>query len=80
MIETINHGYTASSQFKVLKKDTADNLGINYETQLNILIESEENAELRENLREYCNVSRNHPDFDEEKLVEDILARNFSFI
>ena len=48
--------------------------------QLNILIASEENAELRENLREYCNNSRNHPDFDDEKLVEDILAKKFSFL
>jgi hypothetical protein len=75
-----NHGYTTSSKFNVLKNETQEKLGINYETQLNILIASEENAELRENLREYCSASRNHPDFDEEKLVEDILCINFSFI
>ena len=72
-----SHGYTTNSKFKVLKNDIDDKLGVNYETQLNILIA---NAELRENLREYCISSRNHPDFNEEKLVEDILSRNFSFM
>ena len=74
------HGYATNSKFKVLKNEIDEKLGINYEMQLNILIASEENAELRENLREYCNNSRNHPDFDDEKLVEDILAKKFSFL
>ena len=75
-----NHGHSSSSKFKVLKNEAVEKLGINYETQLSILIASEENAELRENLREYCSASRNHPEFDEEKLVEDILSGNFTFI
>ena len=72
-------GYNTTAKFKVLKNDTNSKLGINYETQLDILIASEENAELRENLTQYCKRSRSHPDFDEEKLVDDILAKNFVF-
>ena len=75
-----NHGNSNSSKFKALKNETEDKLKINYETQLEILIATEENAELRENIREYCCSSRNHPEFDEEKLVEDILSKNFSFV
>ena len=41
-------------------------------SQLRILIASEEDAELRENLRD--------PNYNEEKLVDDILARNFAFL
>ena len=75
-----NHGYTSTSKFTVLKEETEDKLGINYETQLNILIASEDNPEVRENMREYCSTSRNHPEFDEEKLVEDILSGKFTFL
>ena len=75
-----NHGCTNTSKFAVLKEETEDKLGINYETQLNILIASEENPEIRENIREYCITSRNHPEFDEEKLVDDILSGNFTFL
>ena len=41
---------------------------------------SEENAKLRENLIEYCNKSKNHPDFDEQIIVDDIINSNFSFL
>ena len=41
------HGYTTNSKFKVLKNDIDEKLGVNYEMQLNILIASEESAELR---------------------------------
>ena len=75
-----NSGYSSSAKIEVLKDNTKDALGMNYETQLNILIASEENPELRENLTEYCRVSKLHPDFDEEKIVDDILCRNFSFL
>ena len=75
-----NSGFTNGVKFKTLKDDVGERLGTNFETQLNILVASEENAELRENLVEYCNSSRLHPDFDEEKLVDDILSRNFSFL
>ena len=73
-----NSGYKSYSNFKV--NEAEDKLGIYYETQLKILIACEEDAEWRENLKEYCKVSANHPDFDEEKIVDDILARNFSFL
>ena len=73
-------GYKTTSKFNVIKEDLKGKLGIDYETQLRILIASEEDAELRENLKEYCSASKNHPDFDEEKLVDDILASNFSFL
>ena len=73
-------GFKYGAKFKVLKDESEDTLGVNYETQLNILIASEENAELRENLTEYCRVSRLHPDFDEERMVDDILSRNFPFL
>ena len=75
-----NSGYKSNSNFKVLKNKAEDKLGIDYETQLKIWIACEDDAELRENLKEYCKVSKNHPDFDEEKIVDDILARNFSFL
>ena len=75
-----NSGYKSNSNFKVLKNEAEDKLGIDYETQLKILIACEEDAEWRENLKEYWKVSENHPDFDEEKIVDDILARNFSFL
>ena len=75
-----SHGYKTKSNINILKNESKDKLGVDYESQLRILIASEENAELRENLRDYCIASRNHPDFNEEKLVEDILARNFSFL
>ena len=73
-------GFKYGAKFTVLKDESEDALGVNYETQLNILIASEENAELRENLTEYCRVSRLHPDFDEERMVDDILSRNFAFL
>ena len=74
------YGYRNNVKIDIFKNETADKLGVDYETQLRILIASEENAELRENLQEYCKVSKNHPNFDEEKLVDDILARNFAFL
>ena len=43
-------------------------------------LESEENPELRENLREYYEKSMKHPDFDEERIVNDILCHNYSFL
>ena len=75
-----NFGYSTSAKIDVLKNKQEDKLGINFETQLEILIASEENPELRENLKEYCQNSRKHPDFDEEKIVDDILSRNFSYL
>ena len=75
-----NAGYQTNSVFQVLKNETKDKLGIDYATQLRILIASEENPELRENLTEYYTLSRDHPDFDEEKIVDDILSSNFSFL
>ena len=60
------------SEVHIINQSFKDKLGIDYETQLRILIACEENAELRENLNEYVRVSRNHQDYDEEKLVEDI--------
>ena len=85
IINVIRHnnftsGYTNSAKFEVLEIDAEDKLGIDYETQLKILIASEEDPEVRENLQEYCKVSKNHPDFDEQKIADDILNRNFSFI
>ena len=74
------YGYRNNEKIDIFKNETADKLGVDYETQLRIRIASEENAELRENLQEYCKVSKNHPYFDEEKLVDDILARNFAFL
>ena len=75
-----NAGYDTKGHFKVLQNEVEGKLGLDFETQLNILIASEDNAELRENLREYCDASKNHPSFNEEKLVDDILSKNFSFL
>ena len=57
----------------MLKDGHIDRLGTNFEQQVKILIESEENLELREQLREYYNRARNYTSFPEEKLIEDIL-------
>ena len=73
-------GFTSGVKFKTLKDEGGDKLETNFETQLNILIASEENADMRENLLEYCKSSRLHPEFDEEKIVDDILTRNFAFL
>ena len=75
-----NCGYNTSAKLDILKNEKEDKLGINFETQLEILIASEENPELRENLKEYCQKSRKHPDFDEEQIVDDILSKNFSYL
>ena len=75
-----NSGYNSSAKFEVLKHNSKETLGINFETQLNILIASEENPEMRENLQDYVRTSRLHKDFDEEKIVDDILCKNFSFL
>ena len=40
--DDFSSGYTNNVKFKVLKSDAEDRLGIDYETQLNILIDSEE--------------------------------------
>ena len=47
---------------------------------MRILIASEENAEMRENLKEYYSMAQKNPNFDEEKIVDDILAHNYSFL
>jgi len=63
----------------VFKEEVIKKLDINYETQLRILNASEENIEMRENHREYCQISKSHPDFDEEQLVNDIISNNYFF-
>ena len=69
-----------SSKLSVLKNEVKDKLEMNFETQLKILITSEEDAEIRENLKEYYKHAKKNPNFDEEKIIEDILTRNFSFL
>jgi hypothetical protein len=54
-------GYKTKNKIDILKDESEDKLGVDHETQLRILIASEEDAELRENLKEYCKVSKNHP-------------------
>ena len=73
-------GFNRDSGFKVLAQDAKDKLATNYEIQLEILIASEVDPEIRENLREYCRLSSANDNFDEEKIVDDILNRNFSFL
>ena len=64
----------------MLKEGHIDRLGTNFEQQVKILIESEENLELREQLREYYDRASNDTSFSEEKLIEDILQGTFSFL
>ena len=64
----------------MLKDGHIDRLGTNFEQQVKILIESEENLELREQLREYYDRASNDTSFSEEKLIEDILQGTFSFL
>ena len=63
----------------MLKDDHIDRLGTNFEQQVKILIESEENLELREQLNEYYDRASNDTSFSEEKLI-DILQGTFSFL
>ena len=64
----------------MLKDGHIDRLGTNFEQQVKILIESEENLELREQLNEYYDRASNDTSFSEEKLIEDILQGTFSFL
>ena len=64
----------------MLKDGHIDRLGTNFEQQVKILIESEENLELREQLREYYDRASNDTSFSEEKLIEDVLQGTFSFL
>ena len=64
----------------MLKDGHIDRLGTNFEQQVKILIESEENLELREQLREYYDRASNNTSFSEEKLIEDVLQGTFSFL
>ena len=57
----------------MLKDGHIDRLGTNFEEQVKILIQSEENLELRKQLREYYDRARNDTSFSGEKLIEDIL-------
>ena len=64
----------------MLKDGHIDRLGTNFEQQVKILIESEENLELREQLYKYYDRASNDTSFSEEKLIEDILQGTFSFL
>ena len=35
---------------------------------------------MRENLKEYYSMAQKHPNVDEEKFVDDILAHNYYFL
>ena len=73
-------GFKSGIAISVLKEGHIDRLGTNFEQQVKILIESEENLELREQLREYYDRASNDTSFSEEKLIEDILQGTFSFL
>ena len=72
--------FTTGVQMKVIKSEVVDKLDTNYEVQIRILIESEEDLETREMLREYFEKSQDHPSFSEEKFIDDILSKKFSFL
>ena len=73
-------GFKSGIAISVLKEGHIDRLGTNFEQQVKILIESEENLELREQLREYYDRASNDTSISEEKLIEDILQGTFSFL
>ena len=73
-------GYTNGASIKVLKENVIDRLDTNYELQIDILIECEEDAESRELIRDYYVKAKNHADFSEEKFIEDILHKTFTFL
>ena len=50
------------------------------EMQLGILLISEEDPEVRENLNQYWETSKSHPKYDNETIVHNILCKTFSFI
>ena len=78
--KAFNFGYDTKGIFKVLKNEVEEKLAINYEMQLRILIASEEDPEVRENLNQYWETSKSHPEYDDDKIVDDILCKKFSFI
>ena len=78
--EDFEKGYSNEAHIKVLKDETKDKLSMDYETQIRILIESENNLDQRENLREYYKDAQKKNDFDEERFVEDLLSNNYVFL
>ena len=50
------------------------------ETQIKILIESEDDFEKKELLRSYYEVSKTNNNFNEEKYLDDILQCRFSLL
>ena len=73
-------GYTNGASIKVLKESMVDRLDRNFELQIEILIECEEDIESRELIRDYYVKTKDHAEFSEEKFVEDILHKRFTFL
>ena len=73
-------GYTNGASIKVLKESVVDRLGTNFELQIEILIEYEEDIESRELIRDYYVKAKDHASFSEEKFIEDILHKTFTFL
>ena len=73
-------GYTNGASIKVLKESVVDRLGTNFELQIEILIECEEDIESRELIRDYYVKAKGHAEFCEEKFIEDILHKTFTFL
>ena len=73
-------GFTNGASIKVLKEDAADKLDTNFELQVNILIESEEDLETKAMLREYYENFKENEGFSEEAFIEEILHKTFKVL
>ena len=73
-------GFTSGASIKVLKEDAADKLDTNFELQIIILIESEEDLETKAMLREYYERFRDKEGFSEEGFIEEILQKTLKFL
>ena len=74
-------GYDPKGKIKIFKNDEEeDNLLINFDLQLDILVEAEEDIEKQKDLRDYIKEARKQREFDPEKLVNDLLDNTFQFL
>ena len=73
-------GFRSGISISVLKDGRIDRFGTNCEEQLKILIASEEDLEMREQLREYYDKAKDQESFSEEKFIDDILHGTFTFL
>lgn len=73
-------GYSNDAHMTVLKDERKDKLEMNFETQIKILIESEDYLEQKEKIRKYYKDAQNKTSFNEEKFIEDLLSKEYMYL